>query len=119
MERFSMIVAAAALCGGLPACAQHDRSYVVAQPTVAAAPIASPAPTVYSAAPTVYTEPSFSDTRQADQQTSMPQSASASPPVHDNRIGYDNWRTSSGFNADPNNPSGAPGSSTIGTSPTR
>src|SRR5436190_809296 len=64
------------------------------------------------------TGPTVQDTRQLDQNTALPPSTSAAPGGG-NSIGYGNWRTSDGFNIDPNNPSGAPGSSSIGTNQTR
>ncbi|HYD06223.1 MAG TPA: hypothetical protein VEC60_10880 [Reyranella sp.] len=72
--------------------------------TVTATPQNSTGPTV----------PTTTDTRQVDQSL-------APPTTGPNSISNpnENWRTSSGLNNDPNNPSGAPGSSSVGTSPTR
>jgi hypothetical protein len=96
----AVIVAAAALCGGLPAWAQTPGNIAVA-------------PSTGSTGPTV------PDTRQVDQTAIQPPSSSAAPTSANptNRSG--NWRTSDGLNADPNNPSGAPGNSSVGTSPSR
>ena len=97
MKPTSIIVVAAALCGGLPACAQ----------TIAVAPSAAT------------TGPTVPDTRQVDQGTILPPGANAAPTNANPTNSYGNWRTSSGFNADPNNPNGAPGGSSIGTNPSR
>jgi len=98
MKPTLIIVAAAALCGGLPACAQSS---------IAVAP------------PSTSTGPTVPDTRQVDQSTIQPPGSSAAPTNGNTTNNYGNWRTSDGFNADPNNPSGAPGNSSVGTSPTR
>ena len=99
MKPALLIVAAAAFCGGLPACAQTSGNIAVA-------------PSVGSTGPTV-------DTRQVDQNTMQLPSSSAAPTNANPTNTYGNWRTSDGFNADPNNPSGAPGNSSVGTSPSR
>jgi hypothetical protein len=65
------------------------------------------------------TGPTVPDTRQIDQNTIQPPSSSAAPTNANPTNSYGNWRTSDGLNADPNNPSGAPGNSSIGTSPSR
>jgi hypothetical protein len=101
MKALIAIATAAALCAGLPAGAQTRE--------LAVAPPATPGTGVNA--------PSISDTRAVDQNTLKIPSDSAAPATTTNNPSYDNWRTSSGFNADPNNPSGAPGpSSGLGTS---
>jgi hypothetical protein len=73
------------------------------------------APMDSSTGPTVLA-PSPSDTRQIDQSIANAPS-SASPPTAEIHPNSENWRGSSGMNADPDNPSGAPGPSTgTGTS---
>jgi hypothetical protein len=99
MKSTLVIAAFAALLGGAPAIAQTSSDIAVAPPRGS-------------------TGPTVQDTRQLDQNTALPPSTSAAPGGG-NSIGYGNWRTSDGFNIDPNNPSGAPGSSSIGTNPTR
>jgi hypothetical protein len=100
MKPALIIVAAAGLCGGLPASAHTSGGVAVA-------------PSVGSTGPTV------PDTRQVDQSTIQPPSSSAAPINANPTNTYGNWRTSDGLNADPNNPSGAPGNSSVGTSPSR
>jgi hypothetical protein len=98
-----ILVAAAALCGGLPAWAQTSG-------TIAAAP------------PSTSTGPTVPDTRQIDQSTIQPPGSpsSSAAPTHANPANtYGNWRASDGLDADPNNPNGAPGNSSVGTSPSR
>ena len=61
------------------------------------------------------------DTRKIDENREkvIPAPETASPTNGTKNL-HDNWRTSNGLNADPNNPNGAPGpSSGIGISPTR
>ena len=99
MKPALIIVVAAALCGGLPAWAQTSGNIAVAPPTGS-------------------TGPTVPDTRQIDQSAIQPPSSSAAP-TNANTNTYGNWRTSDGFNADPNNPNGAPGNSSVGTSPSR
>jgi hypothetical protein len=71
-----------------------------------------------STGPTV--PPSSSDTRQVDQSLATAPASSASPITTSPAGQADNWRSSSGLNADPNNPNGAPGPGTgLGTSPAR
>ena len=99
MKPALILIAAAALCGGLPALAQTAGSIAVAPPSTS-------------------TGPTVPDTRQIDQNTRQPP-GSAAAPTNGTAPTYGNWRTSDGFNADPNNPSGAPGNSSVGTSPSR
>jgi hypothetical protein len=99
MKPILAIGVAAALCGSLPACAQTDDLLARSLPSAS-------------------TGPTVPDTRQVDQAMAPP--ASNAAPTHTNPTnGYANWRTSDGFNADPNNPNGAPGGSSIGTNPAR
>lgn len=100
MKPTLIIVAAAALCGGLPACAQTSDNVAVAPPAAS-------------------TGPTVPDTRQIDQNTIVPPASSAAPTNANPTNSYGNWRTSDGFNADPDNPNGAPGGSSVGTNPTR
>ena len=101
MKPISVIAAAAALCSSTPAYAQTSENIAVAPPNRS-------------------TGPTVPDTRQVDQQTMTTPGASAAAPATANDPSYGNWRTSDGLNADPNNPSGAPGpSSGLGTSPSR
>jgi hypothetical protein len=59
-----------------------------------------------------------SDTRKIDQ--SQVPSSSAASPTHGPTNVQENWRSSSGLNSDPDNPSGAPRTGAgLGTSPTR
>jgi hypothetical protein len=59
------------------------------------------------------------DTRQIDQSIANVPSAATSPNAMP-APNAENWRSSSGLNADPNNPSGAPAPATgTGTSPQR
>jgi hypothetical protein len=95
-----MIAATAALCSGAPACAQTSESIAVAPPARR-------------------TGPTVQDTRQLDQNAALPPSSSSVAPATGNSLGYGNWRTSDGLNADPNNPSGAPGPSWVGTNAAR
>jgi hypothetical protein len=100
MKPISVIAAAAVLCSGALAYAQSAE--------IAVAP------------PSRSTGPTVPDTRQVDQQTMTTPSSSAAAPTSANDPSYGNWRASDGLNADPNNPSGAPGpSSGLGTSPSR
>ena len=79
------------------ACAQTDQQAVVA-------------PFDQSTGPTV---PGSGDTRVQDQNTVVsPSTNNATARSTANDLGYGNWRTSNGFNSDPNNPSGAPGPAT-------
>jgi hypothetical protein len=98
--RYIVIIAAAGLCSGLPACAQTSESIAVAPPARS-------------------TGPTVQDTRQLDQASALPPSSSTIAPATGNSIGYGNWRTSDGLNADPNNPNGAPGPSWVGTNAAR
>jgi hypothetical protein len=104
MKPALIIVAAATLCGGPPAWAQTSGN-------VAAAP------------PSTSTGPTVPDIRQIDQNTirppGQPPSSSATPTNANPTTTYGNWRTSDGLDADPNNPSGAPGNSSVGISPSR
>ena len=95
MKAILTIAAATAFLAGAPAWGQ----------TSGIPPQTSTGPTV----------PSTTDTRQIDQSLAPP------PSSGPNSIGNpnENWRASSGLNNDPNNPSGAPGSRSVGTSPTR
>jgi hypothetical protein len=99
MKPILAIGVAAVVCGSLPACAQ---SY----DTVAAAPASTS------------TGPTVPDTRQVDQ-AALPPATNAAPTHANPTNGYANWRTSDGFNADPDNPNGAPGGSSVGTNPAR
>jgi hypothetical protein len=98
MKRIFAIAATVAAVGGsLPAIAQTQQNIAVA-------------PADRSTGPTIM------DPRSADQNTTLPPSHT----TKSNDVTSGNWRTSDGFNNDPNNPSGAPGpSSGLGTSPTR
>jgi hypothetical protein len=96
-------LAAAAVCGITLGCDQTTRN--------AAAPPADGSTVSAAAAP---------DTRRVDQQTMATADTTVVPATTTNSSVYGNWRTSDGFNADPDNASGAPGrSSGLGTSPTR
>ena len=99
MKSLFAIAAAAAVLGNLPVCAQTTDLAV--------------APSARSTGPTI------PDTRQLDQNTAALPSTTAAPPTKDTSAGYGNWRSSDGLNADPNNPNGAPGPSSIGTNPSR
>src|SRR5512133_1480264 len=99
MKSIFVIAGAAALLGSLPVCAQTSDLAV--------------APPARSTGPTV------PDTRQVDQNTAVPPSMTAAPSPTDSTAGHGNWRSSDGLNADPNNPSGAPGPSSVGTNPSR
>lgn len=80
------------------ACAQSNQQAVVA-------------PIDQTTGPTV---PGSGDTRAQDQSTAVsPSTDYGTARSQANDLGYGNWRTSNGFNSDPNNPSGAPGPSTI------
>jgi hypothetical protein len=96
----AIIVAAAALSIGGPAGAQTDSNLAVAPPASRT------------------TGPTVPDTRQLDQSAALPSATSAAPGTG-NTTATGSWRASDGLNADPNNPNGAPGPSSIGTSPTR
>jgi hypothetical protein len=97
---FAIAAAVAAMGSGLPAGAQT-------QPNIAVAPADRS------------TGPTILGPRSVDQNTTMPPPNSAATS-NANDVNYGNWRTSDGFNNDPNNPTGAPGpSSGLGTSPTR
>jgi hypothetical protein len=90
MTRLTILTAAALLCGVALASAQTSSG-------IATAP---------------------ADTRKVDE-AQVPGTKAGSPTNGPTRI-QDNWRSSSGLNNDPDNPSGAPGSgSGLGTSPTR
>jgi hypothetical protein len=65
------------------------------------------------------TGPTIPDARQVDQNTAGAPAPAAAPSPQDSSQGYGSWRTSDGLNADPNNPSGGPGPSSIGTNPSR
>lgn len=105
MNRIVLIATMAALAGGSTA--------ALAQTGMA------PAPADGSTGPTVPLPPS-SDTRRIDQSIANAPSSSAGPANTSPAGQADNWRSSSGLNADPNNPSGAPGPGTgLGTSPSR
>lgn len=99
MKSILVIASAAALLGSLPVYAQTSDLAV--------------APAARSTGPTI------PDTRQVDQNTAAPPSTTAAPPTKDTSAGFGNWRASDGLNADPNNPNGAPGPSSIGTNPSR
>jgi len=97
--RTVIIAAAAVLSLGGPACAQSDSNLAVAPPARS-------------------TGPTIPDTRQIDQSQVLPPASSAASGSS-NTAGTGNWRAADGLNADPNNPNGAPGPSSTGTSPTR
>jgi hypothetical protein len=93
----SLIAAATVFGLSAAACAQSQQAVV--------------APVDSSTGPTV---PGASDTRVQDQNTAVsPATNNGTARSRANDLGYGNWRTSNGFNSDPNNPSGAPGPSTI------
>ena len=72
------------------------------------------APLDSSTGPTITTGPGSGDTRVQDQNTAVsPSTNNGTSRSEANDLGYGNWRTSNGLNSDPNNPSGAPGPSTI------
>jgi hypothetical protein len=107
------LIAATAL--GTAACSQSSHQAALA------APDSSPG---YSAASTAYAPSATADsadTRKMDQTvTPSPYGGNGTAAVRGaSNLGSTNWRTSDGFNTDPNNPSGAPGPSTVGTSPAR
>ena len=94
---------AAAMTFGLvaAACAQNAQQAVVA-------------PIDRTTGPTV---PGSGDTRMQDQSTTVsPAINNGTARSEANDLGYGNWRTSNGLNSDPDNPSGAPGPSTITSS---
>ena len=96
MTRF-MIVTVAALLGGMAVASAQTG---VAIPTAPADTGASP------------------DTRKVDQ-AQVPMGGAASPTNGPKNI-QENWRSSSGLNNDPDNPSGAPRTGAgLGSSPTR
>jgi len=97
MRPLFLIAAALSLGLGATACAQNAQQ--------AAAPFDR------STGPTV---PGSADTRAQDAQTQVPSSVNnGTARSVANDLGYGNWRTSNGFNADPDNPSGAPGAGVI------
>jgi hypothetical protein len=94
-----LLLIAAAMSLGLTtaACAQSQQAVL--------------APLDQSTGPTV---PGSGDTRMQDQNTAVsPSTNNGTSQSLANDLGYGNWRTSNGLNSDPNNPSGAPGPSTI------
>jgi hypothetical protein len=101
-----LFLTAAAMTFGLAAaaCAQNAQQAVVA-------------PVDRTTGPTV---PGSGDTRMKDQGTAVPPATNNGTARSEaNDLGYGNWRTSNGLNSDPDNPSGAPGSSTITSSQTK
>jgi hypothetical protein len=103
MKPLFLIAAAMSLSVATTACAQTTQQAVVA-------------PVDRSTGPTVST--GTSDTRLLDQNTAVsPSTNNGTARSSANDLGYGNWRTSDGLNSDPNNPSGAPGPSTITSSP--
>jgi hypothetical protein len=93
-----MIVATAALLSGMAVASAQTASGI------------APAP--------ADTSTTTSDTRKIDE-AQVPMRGAASPTNGPANI-HDNWRSSSGLNNDPDNPSGAPRSGAgLGTSPTR
>ena len=101
----SLCLIAAAMTFGLaaPAWAQTRQAVV--------------APLDRSTGPTV---PGSGDTRMQDQSTAVsPSTDNGTDRSTANDLGYGNWRTSSGLNSDPDNPSGAPGPSTITSGQTK
>jgi hypothetical protein len=98
MKALFLIAAATTLTFGTAACAQNNGQAVVA-------------PFDRSTGPVV---PGSGDTRMQDQNTAVsPSTNNGTSQSRANDLGYGSWRTSNGFNSDPNNPSGAPGPSTI------
>jgi hypothetical protein len=98
MKALFLIAAATVLTLGTAACAQNREQAVVA-------------PFDRNAGPVM---PGSGDTRMRDQNTAVsPATNNGTSRSQANDLGYGNWRTSNGFNSDPNNPSGAPGPSTI------
>jgi hypothetical protein len=104
MNRFVLIAVVAAWAGaGTAAIAQSGMAT---------------GPTDGTTGPTV--PPPSSDTRRVDQSIATVPPSSASPTSSAPAGQPDNWRSSSGLNADPANPSGAPGPGVgLGTSPSR
>ena len=97
MLRTTIVAVAAVLCGTAVASAQTA-------PGITTAPAETAIPP--------------SDTRKVDE-AQVPQPSAASPTNAPTNV-HENWRSSSGLNNDPENPSGAPRTgSGLGTSPTR
>lgn len=92
MKPILFLAAAAALCGATVASAQTGGS-------IASAPANNS------------TGPTISDTRAVDQNTVNTPAGSGASSTSNTPNSYGNWRTSSGLNADPDNPNGAPGPS--------
>jgi hypothetical protein len=102
MKALFLIAAAMTLGAATAACAESTQQALAA-------------PIDRSTGPTV---PSSGDTRMQDQNTAVsPSTNNGTGRSQANDLGYGNWRTSNGFNSDPNNPSGAPGPSTITSGP--
>jgi hypothetical protein len=97
MKSLFLMAAALTLSIGTAACAQSTEQAVLSD---------------HSTGPTV--SAGTSDTRQLDHSTAVsPSTNNGTAKSTANDLGYGNWRTSDGLNSDPNNPSGAPGPSTI------
>jgi len=106
MKPIFLIAAAMTLSVATAACAQNQKEQAVM------------APFDRTGGPTVATGPSSGDTRSQDQNTAVsPSTNNGTARSTANDLGYGSWRTSNGLNSDPNNPSGAPGPSTITSSP--
>lgn len=104
MKPLALIAAAMTFGLAAAACAQSTQQAVVA-------------PVDRSTGPTV---PGSGDTRTQDQNTTAsPSTNNGTARSEANDLGYGNWRTSNGLNSDPDNPSGAPGPSTITSSQTK
>ena len=98
MRPLLLIAAALSLGFGAAACAQNS------QQAMASSIDRSTGPTV----------PDSGDTRAQDARNPVsPSTNNGTAQSVANDLGYGNWRTSNGFNSDPENPSGAPGSATI------
>jgi hypothetical protein len=107
MKTLTLMAATAMVFIGSAACAQSTDQAVVGPTDRGTGPIANPAP-------------SRADTRQLDQDAAVPPANNTAPgQTQSSDMGNTSWRASNGFNSDPNNPNGAPGPSTIGTSPSR
>lgn len=98
MRPLFLLAAALSLGFGATVCAQNTQQAM--------------APSIdRSTGPTV---PDSGDTRAQDAQAQVSSSINnGTAPSDANDLGYGNWRTSNGFNSDPDNPSGAPGPGTI------
>jgi hypothetical protein len=103
MKPLFLIAAAMTLSIATTACAQNQQAVLAPD---------------RATGPTMTTGPSSGDTRVQDQNTAVsPSTNNGMSKSTANDLGYGNWRTSDGLNSDPNNPSGAPGPSTITSGP--